>query len=94
MLKIVDKITNTLADSVLLRRFHGYMTVLWGLLVPITVFTGLKGSIVWIALMSVWANFVGHFSSWQAARVEVKQDKVEAEEQQKLDKVSKNTSKK
>ena len=24
--------------------------------------------------MSVWANFVGHFSSWQAARVEVKQD--------------------
>jgi hypothetical protein len=23
--------------------------------------------------MSVWANFVGHFSSWQAARVEVKQ---------------------
>ena len=46
----------------------------WGLLIPITVFTGLKGSIIWIALMSVWANFVGHFSSWQAARVEVKQD--------------------
>lgn len=58
----------------LLRAFHGWMTFAWGLLIPITVFTGLKGSIVWIALMSVWANFVGHFSSWQAARVEVKQD--------------------
>ena len=58
----------------LLRAFHGWMTVAWGLLIPITVFTGLKGSIIWIALMSVWANFVGHFSSWQAARVEVKQD--------------------
>jgi hypothetical protein len=57
-----------------LRAFHGWMTVAWGLLIPITVFTGLKGSIVWIAMMSVWANFVGHFSSWQAARVEVKQD--------------------
>jgi hypothetical protein len=50
------------------------MTLAWGALIPITVFTGLKGSIIWIALMSVWANFVGHFSSWQAARVEVKQD--------------------
>ena len=50
------------------------MTLAWGLLIPITVFTSLKGSIIWIALMSVWANFVGHFSSWQAARTEVKQD--------------------
>ncbi|MDQ1703430.1 MAG: hypothetical protein QOF57_2682 [Frankiaceae bacterium] len=57
-----------------LRGFHGWMTLGWGLLVPITVFTNLKTSITWIALMSVWANFVGHFSSWQAARVEVKQD--------------------
>ncbi len=57
-----------------LRGFHGWMTLGWGLLIPITVFSSLKASIVWIALMSVWANFVGHFSSWQAARVEVKQD--------------------
>jgi hypothetical protein len=57
-----------------LRGFHGWMTLGWGLLIPITIFTGLKASIIWIALMSVWANFVGHFSSWQAARVEVKQD--------------------
>jgi hypothetical protein len=25
-------------------------------------------------MMSVWANFVGHFSSWQASRSEVKID--------------------
>ena len=59
-----------------LRGFHGWMTLGWGLLVPITVLTNLKTSITWIALMSVWANFVGHFSSWQAARVEVKQDEL------------------
>jgi len=57
-----------------LRGFHGWMTLTWGVLIPVTILTGLKGSIIWIALMSVWANFVGHFSSWQAARVEVKQD--------------------
>jgi hypothetical protein len=50
------------------------MTLAWGLAIPITIFSSLKSSLVWIALMSVWANFVGHFSSWQAARVEVKQD--------------------
>lgn len=57
-----------------LKAFHGWMTLIWGVLIPVTILTGLKGSIVWIALMSVWANFVGHFSSWQATRVEVKQD--------------------
>lgn len=58
-----------------LRGFHGWCTLIWAIFIPITVFTGLKDAIVWVALMSVWANFVGHFSSWQAARVEVKQDK-------------------
>ncbi len=57
-----------------LRGFHGWMTLAWGGAIPLTVFTDLKTSLTWIALMSVWANFVGHFSSWQAARVEVKQD--------------------
>jgi hypothetical protein len=59
-----------------LRAFHGWATLAWAVLIPVTIFTGLKGSIIWIALMSVWANFVGHFSSWQAARVEVKQDEM------------------
>jgi hypothetical protein len=59
---------------VFLRAFHGYMTLAWGFSIPLTIFTDLKTSLTWIALMSVWANFVGHFSSWQAARVEVKQD--------------------
>lgn len=71
MLKaILDK----LDDAIFLRLFHGIMTILWALLIPVTIFTGLKQSVAWIALMSVWANFVGHFSSWQASRAEVKID--------------------
>ena len=57
-----------------LRGFHGWMTLAWGLAIPISMVTSLKTSLLWIVLMSAWANFVGHFSSWQAARVEVKQD--------------------
>lgn len=56
-----------------LRGFHGWATIVWAILIPISVLY-LKDSIPWIVLMSVWANFVGHFSSWQATRVEVKQD--------------------
>lgn len=59
-----------------LKRFHFVMTIIWGVAIPVTVFTSLRESIVWIALMSVWANFVGHFSSWQASRAEVKVDKL------------------
>lgn len=46
----------------------------WAAAIPITVFTNLRTSITWIALMSVWANFAGHWSAWQSARVETKQD--------------------
>lgn len=61
-------------NAKILKAFHGWMTVTWGVLIPISVLTGLRESIMWVVLMSVWANFVGHFSSWQSTRVEVKQD--------------------
>ena len=70
----MGRFTSLFGRPQFLRGFHGWMTLAWAALIPITVFSSLKASIVWIALMSVWANFVGHFSSWQAARVEVKQD--------------------
>lgn len=57
-----------------LRAFHGWATLVWAVLIPVSVLTDLRTSVFWIVLMSVWANFVGHFSSWQATRVEVKQD--------------------
>lgn len=62
-----------LNNPVALRKFHGYMTLAWAALIIPSV-TVWKESIVWVVLMSAWANLAGHFSSWQAARVEVKQD--------------------
>lgn len=56
-----------------LKRFHGWATIIWLLLIPITVVFW-SNSVAWIALMSVWANFAGHWAAWQAARVEKKQD--------------------
>ena len=55
-----------------LRSLHGWLTLAWAvLLVPSVLWW--RDSLVWVVVMSAWANFAGHFSSWQAARVEVKQ---------------------
>lgn len=50
-------------------RFHLYATLLWaGLAVPTLLWW--RESIFWVALMSLYANVVGHWSAYQAARAE------------------------
>lgn len=53
-----------------LRHVHAVLTVAWFLVVPIAITTGWIGSIVFISACSIYANAVGHFSAWQAARAE------------------------
>lgn len=53
--------------------FHLVMTGVWALLVIPTVIWW-KDSILWVALMSVWANLAAHFSAYQGARTEKKED--------------------
>lgn len=50
-------------------RFHLVATAIWMLLAIPTIFFW-KESILWIAMMSIWANVAGHFSAYQAARAE------------------------
>jgi hypothetical protein len=45
------------------------MTVLWALTVVPTLIWW-KDSILWVALMSVWANVASHFAAWQGSRAE------------------------
>lgn len=52
-----------------LRRFHLGMMVVWALLAVPTVLLW-PSSILWVAFMSLYANFVGHFSAWQGTRAE------------------------
>jgi hypothetical protein len=52
-----------------LARFHFIMMIVWALLAIPTVMIW-KQSILWVAFMSLYANFVGHFSGWDAARAE------------------------
>lgn len=55
-------------------RLHFWLTIIWLLFIPITIIW-LRESILWVALLSVYANFVSSWACWQAARAECKVDK-------------------
>lgn len=52
-----------------MKRLHLVMMVLWALLVIPTLLLW-RESILWVAFMSLYANFVGHFSAWQGTKAE------------------------
>lgn len=55
--------------ATILRKFHLTMTGVWALLVVPTVTVWPK-SVLWIALMSAWANMMAHFAAYMASRTE------------------------
>ena len=56
-------------DASTLEKVHFGGMVVWGVLVVPTLLIW-RESILWVAFMSLYANFVGHFSGWDAARAE------------------------
>lgn len=63
-------------DPVFMRRVNGWLTVIWFVAAfPICLF--LSNSVPFLVFISVYAVVTGHLSSWQAARVEVKQEEQE-----------------
>lgn len=57
-----------------LRWFHLSMMIVWALLLVPTLIWW-KESILWVAAMSLYANWVGHFSAWNASRAEESEEK-------------------
>ncbi len=64
-----------------MRRVNGWLTIAWILMIPVSVMTGWVHSVSYISALSLWALVSGHWSAWQAARVEVQQQR-EVEEKQ------------
>lgn len=62
-----------------MRRVNGWLAIFWLAMIPVSLVTGWIGSVTFIAAISLWALVSGHWSAWQAARVEVEQQR-QAEE--------------
>ena len=73
-------------DPVFMRRVNGWLTVFWIFMIPVSIATGWVSSVVYVSALSLWALVSGHWSAWQAARVEVRQEE-DANVQDVLDEV-------
>jgi phosphoglucomutase len=58
-------------DPVFMRKVNGWLTIFW--MIPVSILTGWISSVTYVAALSLWALVSGHWSAWQAARVEVEQ---------------------
>ena len=61
------------ADPTLMRRLNGWLTIFWIAMIPVSIMLGLLASVAYVSALSLWALVSGHWSAWQAARVEVAQ---------------------
>jgi hypothetical protein len=61
-------------DPVFMRRVNGWLAIFWVVMIPISIATGWVKSVVYVSALSLWALVSGHWSTWQAARVEVTQE--------------------
>lgn len=71
-------------DPVFMRRVNGWLTIFWILMIPLSFAMGWLNSVTFVSALSLWALVSGHWSAWQAARVEVKQEQ-EAAAREKQD---------
>jgi hypothetical protein len=60
-------------DPVFMRRINGWLTFLWIAMIPVSFAFGWLSSVTYVSALSLWALVSGHWSAWQAARVEVLQ---------------------
>lgn len=57
------------------KRVNGWLTLFWIVMIPVSIVTHWVNSVEYVAALSIYALITGHLSTWQSARVEVKQDK-------------------
>jgi hypothetical protein len=65
-----------------MRRLNGWLTMFWVAMIPLSYALGWLKSVTYVSALSLWALVSGHWSTWQAARVEVsQQEQIEKEDQ-------------
>ncbi|WP_426506227.1 hypothetical protein [Serratia proteamaculans] len=66
---------------VFIRKAHLFMSFLWVVL-AIPSIMWWKDSVLWVIIISIYANIVGHLSGYTAARADEAAEQTEKEEQQ------------
>jgi hypothetical protein len=56
------------------------LTIFWIFMIPLSLVMGWLNSVIFVSALSLWALVSGHWSAWQAARVEVEQEREERQD--------------
>jgi hypothetical protein len=72
-----ERLADETNRPVAIRRMNGWAAIVSLILIAPTVFW-LQDSILWVAFLSIWALFATHYGTWLTARVEVRQEQVQA----------------
>lgn len=59
-----------------IRTINFWATCFWLMLIVPTVFYWSR-SILWVALLSIWANVISHYTAYLSSRVEVREEEIE-----------------
>jgi hypothetical protein len=67
-----------------MRKINGWLTILW-FIAAFPICFWFAESVPFLVFISVYAVVTGHWATWAAARVEVRQDEIEADRQDGAD---------
>lgn len=56
-----------------MRRIQAALTIMWVLMIPLSLLTGWVKSVTFVSALSLWALVASHGAWWAAASVECKQ---------------------
>jgi hypothetical protein len=80
--KLRSLVASVRGDPVWMRRLNGWLTIFWIAMIPVSILAGWLHSVVYVSALSLWALVSGHWSAWEAARVEVVQQRELEEREQ------------
>ena len=73
LIKVKTVWTSVIDNPVFMRRFHGWLTIGWLVMIPVAFTTGLVNLVAFVSGISLWALVGQHWGAWQSVRVEVAQ---------------------
>lgn len=66
-------------DPAFMRRVNGWLTLFWVAMIPVSWALGWLHSVTYVSALALWGLVSGHWSTWQAARVEVAHERAQQE---------------
>lgn len=67
----MNKMLEVLHKPKIMSKFHGAMTLVWLVMLPVSAFTPLKNSVPFLVAISIWALVGAHWAAYQGARSEM-----------------------